>query len=81
VVILTDFSNNPEKKTITKLVCGEDRNFETNRTRLNQSLVNQLGPNLAEYYILDRIEIKDEYNIYKINLEEEYITIEPSLRK
>jgi hypothetical protein len=79
--IYKEIRDNPDPRTITKLVNGRDRNFEINRTRLNQSLVNQLGPNLAEYYILDRIEIKDDYNRYKINLGEEYITIEPSKRK
>jgi hypothetical protein len=48
---------------------------------LNQALVNQLGPKLAEFYILDRVEIKDDYNRYKINLADGYISIDPPKRK
>lgn len=79
--VYKEIKDNPERKTIIKMVVGANRNFEIYRTRLNQALFNQLGPKLAEYYILDRVEIKDDFNRYKINLEEEYITIEPSKRK
>ena len=79
--IYKEIKDNPERKSIIKMVEGANRNFEVYRTRLNQALFNQLGPKLAEYYILDRVEIKDDYNKYKINLEEEYITIEPPTRK
>lgn len=79
--IYKEIRDNPEKTTITKMVKGANRNFEPYRTRLNQALVNQLGPKLAEYYILDCVEIKDDYNRYRINLEEEYITIEPPKTK
>lgn len=79
--IYKEVRDNPDNKSIEKLVDGSKRNFEVNRSRLNKALYSQLGPNLAEYYILDCIEIKDNYNKYKINLEEEYITIEPSKRK
>jgi hypothetical protein len=72
-----EVKDNPNKQTIIDLVSGKGSNFETNRTRLNKALVRQLGPELAEFYILDCVEIKDEYNRYIINLEEEYITIEP----
>jgi hypothetical protein len=79
--IYKEVRDNPNKKTITKMVSIENNNLETYRTRLNQALVNQLGPKLAEFYILDRVEIKDDYNRYKINLADGYISIDPPKRK
>jgi len=79
--IYKEVRDNPDNKSIEKLVDGSKRNFEVNRSRLNKALYSQLGPNLAEYYIIDCIEIKDDYNKYIMNLKEEYITIEPSKRK
>lgn len=65
------------RETIQKMVVGPDNNFESYRTKLNKALVNQLGPKLAEFYILDTVEIRDDYNRYKINLQEELIRIDP----
>jgi hypothetical protein len=79
--IYKEVRDNPDNKSIEKLVDSSKRNFEVNRSRLNKALSKQLGPNLAEYYIIDCVEIKDDYNKYIINLKEEYITIEPSKRK
>lgn len=79
--IYKEVKDNPNKRTITKMVSSEYSNLETYRTRMNQALVNQLGPKLAEFYILDRVEIKDDYNRYKINLEDGYISIDPPKRK
>ena len=79
--IYKEVRDNPDDKSIEKLVVGSNRNFEVVRSRLNRALYNQLGPKLAEYYILDRVEIKDSYNKYKINLDEEYITIKPPKRR
>ena len=78
--IYKEVRDNPNKRTITKMVSSEYSNLETYRTRMNQALVNQLGPKLAEFYILDRVVIKDDYNRYKINLEEGYISIDPPKR-
>jgi hypothetical protein len=79
--IYEEIRDNPDDKSINRLVSRTNPTFETVRTRLNQALVNQLGPKLAEYYIIVTVEIKDDYNKYKINLEEEYITIEPPKSK
>jgi hypothetical protein len=65
------------RETIQKMVVGPDNNFESYRTKLNKALVNQLGPKLAEFYILDTVVISDSYNKYKINLQEKLIRIDP----
>ncbi len=78
--IYKEVKDNPKKTTITNMVKGNISSFEPYRTKLNQALIKQLGANLAEYYILNSVEIKDDYNRYKINLDKEYITIEPSKR-
>ena len=74
--IYQEVRDTPKKKTIENIT--EDiSSFEPCRTKLNKALISQLGPNLAEHYILDTVEIKDGDNLYKINLDKEYITIEP----
>lgn len=78
--IYKEVRDNPKRKTI-KNVTSDISTFEPCRSKLNKALIKQLGPNLAEYYILDSVEIKDDYNRYKINLDKEYITIEPSKRR
>lgn len=75
--IYREVRDDPYKKTITNMVKGNIGSFEPYRSKLNKALVNQLGPNLAEYYFLVSVEIKDDYNRYKINLDKDYITIEP----
>ena len=60
------------------MVKGDISSFEPYRTKFNKALVKQLGSTLAEYYFLNSVEIKDDYNRYKINLDKDYITIEPS---
>jgi|ERR1035437_687827 hypothetical protein len=79
--IYKEVRDNADEKSINRLVCEPNPTFRTVKSRLNKALKDQLGPTLAEYYILDRVEIRDDYNRYKINLEEEYITIEPPMRK
>lgn len=75
--IYKEVRDNPNLKTIDRMVAPENNTLRTVKRRLNLELVNQLGPNLAEYYILVRVEIRDGLNKYKINLDKEYITIEP----
>jgi hypothetical protein len=75
---------NPDRKIIVRMFDGtraEKPTFETVRSRLNRALVEQLGGSLAEYYILSKVVIKDSFNVFKINLEEEHITIEPYKNK
>jgi hypothetical protein len=79
--IYKEIRDNPDERSIKKLVKPVGGTLETVRSRLNAALVNQLGPKLAEYYILVKVEIKDDFNKIKINLEEGYITIEPPMRK
>jgi hypothetical protein len=79
--IYKEIKDDPDEMSIKKLVKPVGGTFETVRSRLNSALVNQLGPKLAEFYILIKVEIKDDHNKIKINLEEEYITIEPPKRK
>lgn len=78
--IYKEVRDNPKRKTIKNLT-GDISSFEPYRSKLNKALINQLGTNLAEHYILDTVVIKDKYNRYKINLDKEYITIEPSKRR
>jgi hypothetical protein len=56
---------------------GGDPSFKSIKAKLNKDLYKKLGP-LADYYIITKVEVKDDINIYKINLEKEYITIAPS---
>lgn len=74
--IYQEVRDTPKEKTI-KNITEDISSFEPCRTKLNKALISQLGPNLAEHYILDTVEIKDDDNLYKINLDKEYITIEP----
>jgi hypothetical protein len=60
---------NPEK--------GADPSFDQHKSKLNKALIKLLGPKLAEYYIISKLEIKDSHKLYKINLEEDYIHIDP----
>lgn len=78
--VYKEVRDNPNKKTIKNITQGIS-SFEPCRSKLNKALAKQLGPNLAEFYLLNSIEIKDDYNRYKINLDKEYITIEPSKRR
>ena len=75
--IYKEVRDNPNKKTITHMVKGDISSFEPYRTKFNQALIKQLGSTLAEYYFLNSVEIKDDYNRYKINLDKDFITIEP----
>jgi len=75
-----DPSREPIKRMFESIKGGEPT-FEVVKSRLNRALVAQLGGKLAEFYILTTVVIKDNNNIYKINLEEEYITIEPPINK
>ena len=54
-----------------------DPSFKVHKSKLNKALIALLGNKLAEYYIIDNVEFNDGYNLYKINLEEDYITIDP----
>jgi len=79
--IYKEVRDNPNKKTITHMVKGDISSFEPYRTKFNQALARQLGHTLAEHYYLNSVEIKDDYNRYKINLDKDYITIEPSAQQ
>ncbi len=70
-----------EKSRITRMVevkKGGDPSFDSIKSKLNKDLYKKLGPNLADYYMITKVEIKDGMNIYKINLEKNYITIAPA---
>jgi hypothetical protein len=75
--IYKEVRNNPDFDVIERMVDIKNSTFRTVKTRLNKELNKQLGPNLAEYYLLVKVEIRDRMNKYKINLDKEYITIEP----
>lgn len=75
--IYKEVRDDPDPKTISNMVKGNISSFEPYRSKLNAALVRQLGSSLAEHYLLTKVEIKDDYNRYKINLDREYITIEP----
>jgi hypothetical protein len=79
--IYKEVRDNPDDDVIDRMIEMKDNNFRTVKARLNKALIEQLGPKLAEYYILIKVEIRDSINKYKINLEEQYITIEPPKRK
>ena len=82
--IYKEIRDDPERLPIKRMfesVTGANPTFEIVRSRLNRALVEQLGGQLAEYYIISTLVIKDGINKYRINLEDEYIKIEPSKRK
>ena len=71
-----------EKFRITRMFENKksgDPSFDSLKSKLNKVLHDELGAKLAEYYIISKVEIKDGINIYKINLDENYITIAPAL--
>lgn len=55
-----------------------DPSFDIHKSKLNKFLFDTLGPNLSDFYLITKVDIKDSMNIYKINLEEGYITIDPT---
>jgi hypothetical protein len=70
-----------EKSRIKRMVDdkkGGDPSFDSIKSKLNKDLYKKLGSNLADYYMITKVEIKDGMNIYKINLEKNYITIAPT---
>jgi hypothetical protein len=56
---------------------GADPSFDSHKSKLNKALVEILGARLAEFYIITKVIIRDGINIYKINLEDDYIRIDP----
>lgn len=54
-----------------------DPSFDSHKSKLNKALVKILGARLAEYYIITKFVIRDGINIYKINLDDDYIRIDP----
>lgn len=66
-----------EKEKIKNMFDPVEPSFKVHKSKLNKVLIALLGKKLAEYYIIDNVEIKDGYNLYKINLEEDYIAIDP----
>jgi hypothetical protein len=56
---------------------GSNPSFDSIKSKLNKNLIQNLGPRLADHYIIDKVVIKDDINIYKINLEKDYISIAP----
>lgn len=79
--IYKEVRDNPDKRTITNMVKGNISSFEPYRSKFNAALAKQLGSSLAEHYFLTSVEIKDDYNRYKINLDKNYITIEPAVNQ
>ena len=79
--IYKEVRKNAEEIRITRMFYDVDKKnnptFDSNKSKLNAQLVNQLGASLAEFYIIDKIEIKDDVNLYKINIEEEFVKIDP----
>ena len=65
------------RKSIKNMFDTVDPSFKVHKSKLNKALIALLGNKLAEYYIIDNVEFNDGYNLYKINLEEDYITIDP----
>lgn len=59
---------------------GGDQYFDTHKSKLNRALVEILGAKLAEFYIITKVIIKDGINIYKINLEDDYIRIDAIIK-
>lgn len=51
--------------------------FISVKSKLNKDLSKKLGAKLADNYIIDTIIIRDRLNLYKINLEQDFISIAP----
>lgn len=78
--IYKEIRKSGEKERIIKMFepeKGAEPSFDSHKSKLNRALINLLGPILAEYYIINKVVIKDSTNLYKINLEEDYINIAP----
>jgi hypothetical protein len=54
-----------------------DPSFDSHKSKLNKKLVKILGARLAEYYIITKVILKDDINLYKINIEEKYVKVDP----
>lgn len=63
-----------DENTLKNLTAPVDSSFYKTVCELNKSLNNMLGEALAEFYLL-----KNHENVYKISLEEKYITIDKEL--
>ena len=66
--------------TITNMFSKEkfgDPSFVSNKTKLNKALTNLLGKTLADFYIVTTFVIEDGINVYKIDLDDKYIRIDP----
>lgn len=56
---------------------GADPSFISHKSKLNKALVKILGGKLAEFYIITNVTKEDGVKIYKINIEDDYIKIDP----
>lgn len=68
------------KTTIKNMVRtdkGTDPYFDTHKSKLNRALIDALGKTLADFYLITNVVIEDGIHIYKIDLEEKYIKIDP----
>lgn len=56
---------------------GSNPSFNSIKSKLNKTLLNNLTTTIADRYIIDKVVVKDGINIYKINLEKEFVSIAP----
>lgn len=80
---------NRDEFSITKLLCksisynGRDvqeqkPTFETNRTRIKDGLIECLGAAIANYYTVNLVEDENHNMVFKVNLSQDQIKINPN---
>ncbi len=79
---------NPDEFAINKMCCNTVKysnhterikpTFEIYRTRIKEALIEKLGLTLSNYYTVNRVEVQNNQNIFKVNLSPEYLDIDVS---
>ena len=64
-------------KNMVRIDKGADPYFDTHKSKLNRVLIDTLGKTLADFYLITKVVIEDGIHVYKIDLEEKYIKIDP----
>lgn len=78
---LDRYTTNMYKITIENLCCRQgvdpNRNFRTNKSKLNKELERFLGAELAKEYMINSINLGNKNYLFKTNLNHDYCNIDP----
>jgi len=78
--IYKEIRRSGQKHSINKMfysIKGSNPSFGSIKSKLNKTLYKNLAATLVDHYIIDKVVVKDGINIYKINLEKDFISISP----